>query len=113
MVWFLTMLTLRQADEIKAADENARRAADDCQRLQEELRRAQTDSNNLDKLRRNLASQCKELQGRLDEAEAARATAGKRQIATLEAKVLFFGKGLLFSIDDVLKTLHKSLMICM
>ena len=78
-----------QADEIKAADENARRAADDCQRLQEELRRAQTDSNNLDKLRRNLASQCKELQGRLDEAEAARATAGKRQIASLEAKVYF------------------------
>ena len=38
-----------QSDEIKAADENARRAADDCQRLQDELRKAQTDASNMDK----------------------------------------------------------------
>ncbi len=83
----LTHLRLFQSDEIKAADENARRAADDCQRMQDELRKAQTEASNMDKLRRNLASQVKELQGRLDEAEAARAGAGKRQIANLEQRV--------------------------
>ena len=39
------------------------------------------------KLRRNLSSQVKDLQGRLDESEAARAGAGKRQIANLEMRV--------------------------
>ena len=77
-----------QADEIKAADENARRAADDCQHLQDELRKAQTEANNMDKMRRNLSSQVKDLQGRLDESEAARAGAGKRQIANLELRVI-------------------------
>ncbi len=55
--------------------------------MQDELRKAQADSNNLDKLRRNLAAQVKDLQARLDEAEAARAGAGKRQIAQLEQRV--------------------------
>ena len=41
----------------------------------------------MDKLRRNLSSQVKDLQGRLDESEAARAGAGKRQIANLELRV--------------------------
>ena len=36
---------------------------------------------------RNLSSQVKDLQGRLDESEAARAGAGKRQIANLELRV--------------------------
>ena len=93
-VWILgishnnsTYLCTLKADEIKAADENARRAADDCQHLQDELRKAQTEANNMDKLRRNLSSQVKDLQGRLDESEAARAGAGKRQIANLELRV--------------------------
>ena len=53
--------------------------------------RRQTEANNMDKLRRNLSSQVKDLQGRLDESEAARAGAGKRQIANLELRGnLFF-----------------------
>ncbi len=56
--------------------------------MQDELRKAQGDVSNVEKLRRQLQGQVKELQARLDESEAARAGAGKRAIAALEQKVL-------------------------
>ncbi len=56
--------------------------------MQDELRKAQTDIGNVEKIRRQLQGQVKELQARLDESEAARAGAGKRAIAALEQKVM-------------------------
>merc|ERR1712168_1428289 len=76
-----------QANELKAADERSKKAMSDAARLAEELRQEQEHAGSIEKLRRGLESQVKDLQARLDEAEAAALKGGKRMIQKLEQRV--------------------------
>merc|ERR1712142_1094751 len=73
-----------QAQELKGAEEQAKKAMGDAARLAEELRQEQDHAGHIEKMRRTLESQVKELQGRLDEAEASSLKGGKRMIQELE-----------------------------
>ena len=59
----------------------------DAARLAEELRSEQDHGMQVEKNRKTLESQLKELQVRLDEAEASAMKGGKRQLAKLEQRV--------------------------
>ena len=59
----------------------------DAARLAEELRQEQEHAGHIEKLRRTAESQVKELQVRLDEAEANAMKGGKRMIQKLEQRV--------------------------
>jgi myosin heavy subunit len=76
-----------QAGELKAAEEHAKKAMADAARIAEELRQEQDHAGQIEKMRRAMESQVKELQARLDEAEAAALKGGKRMIQKLEQRV--------------------------
>ena len=76
-----------QANELKAAEEQGKKAMQDAARLAEELRQEQDHAGHIEKMRRTLESQVKELQARLDEAEASAMKGGKRMIQKLEQRV--------------------------
>jgi chromosome segregation ATPase len=59
----------------------------DAARLAEELRQEQDHAGQMDKLRRGLETQVKELQTRLDEAEATALHGGKKALLSLEQRV--------------------------
>ncbi|KAI6195099.1 Myosin head [Aphelenchoides besseyi] len=73
--------------ELKNADELAKKASADAARLAEELRQEQEHSQHVERLRKGLEIQIKEMQVRLDEAEAAALKGGKRIIAKLEERI--------------------------
>ncbi|KAE9548564.1 hypothetical protein FO519_008223, partial [Halicephalobus sp. NKZ332] len=73
--------------ELKNADESAKKAGADAARLAEELRQEQEHSQHVDRLRHGLEQQIKEMQVRLDEAEAAALKGGKKIIAKLEERI--------------------------
>lgn len=73
--------------ELKNADELAKKASADAARLAEELRQEQEHSQHVDRLRKGLELQIKEMQVRLDEAEAAALKGGKKIIAKLEERI--------------------------
>jgi chromosome segregation ATPase len=58
----------------------------DAARLAEELRQEQEHSMHIERMRKGLEGQLKEMQGRLDEAEAAALKGGKKIIQKLEAR---------------------------
>jgi len=76
-----------QGGELKGAEEAAKKAMADASRLAEELRQEQEHASHIEKMRRTLEGQVKELQGRLDEAEASALKGGKRMIQKLEQRV--------------------------
>jgi len=76
-----------QFNELKSAEENAKKAMADASRIAEELRHEQDHASQIEKLRRSLESQVKELQARLDEAEASALKGGKKTISKLETRV--------------------------
>merc|ERR1712193_259757 len=76
-----------QADELKATDEQAKKAMLDASMAAKELREEQENAGRMENARRALESQCKEIQNRLDEAEAQSMKGGKRMIQKLEARV--------------------------
>ena len=76
-------------NELRAAEERAKKAAQDAARLAEELRAEQDHSMHLEKMRKQLDLQQKELQARLDDAEANAMRGGKRALAKLEERVRF------------------------
>merc|ERR1711893_485246 len=76
-----------QAHELKAAEEAAKKAMADAARIAEELRQEQEHANSIEKMRRTMEGQVKELQARLDEAEANALKGGKRMIQKLEQRV--------------------------
>ncbi|XP_014676451.1 PREDICTED: myosin heavy chain, muscle-like [Priapulus caudatus] len=86
-------MTTMQADldetvnELKAADEKARGAIADAARLAEELRQEQEHASHAEKARKSVEGQLKDLQVRLDEAEANVLKGGKKMIAKLEQRV--------------------------
>ena len=59
----------------------------DAAKLAEELRQEQEHSQHVDRMRKGLEQQLKEIQVRLDEAEAAALKGGKKVIAKLEQRV--------------------------
>lgn len=73
--------------ELRSAEESGKRAAADAARIAEELRHEQDHSSQIEKLRRALEGQVKELQARLDEAEASALKGGKKIIQKLETRV--------------------------
>jgi len=76
-----------QASELKVAEEHAKKAMADAARIAEELRQEQDHSGQIEKLRKGLENQIKDMQIRLDEAEAAALKGGKKTIQKLEQRV--------------------------
>ena len=76
-----------QAGELRNAEESAKKAMSDAARLAEEVRQEQEHASHIDKMRRTLEAQVKELQLRLDEAESNALKGGKRMIQKLEQRV--------------------------
>ncbi|ETN81715.1 myosin head [Necator americanus] len=73
--------------ELKNVDEMGKKAAADAARLAEELRQEQEHSMHVERIRKGLEVQIKEMQIRLDEAEAAALKGGKKIIAQLETRI--------------------------
>lgn len=73
--------------ELRGAEDSAKRAIADAARLADELRQEQDHGLQVEKLRKGLESQVKELQSRLDEAEAQTLKGGKKIIQKLEQRV--------------------------
>jgi len=73
--------------ELKNSEERAKKAAADAARLAEELRQEQEHAIQVERLRKGLEQQIKDLQARLDEAEANALKGGKRIIAKLEQRI--------------------------
>ncbi|XP_003747771.1 myosin heavy chain, muscle [Galendromus occidentalis] len=73
-------------NEAKQSEEKAKKAMVDAARLADELRAEQEHASTQEKIRKNLEAQMKEMQVRLDEAEAAALKGGKKLIAKLEQK---------------------------
>ncbi|XP_026481139.1 myosin heavy chain, muscle-like isoform X14 [Ctenocephalides felis] len=74
-------------NEAKNSEEKAKKAMVDAARLADELRAEQDHAQTQEKLRKGLETQIKELQVRLDEAEANALKGGKKAIAKLEQRV--------------------------
>jgi myosin heavy chain 6/7 len=74
-------------NEYKASEERSKKAIADAGRLAEELRQEQEHAMHVERLRKGLEQQVKEMQIRLDEAEAAALKGGKKVIAKLEERI--------------------------
>jgi len=73
--------------ELKNVEERSKRAEADTARLADELRREQEHAVHVERLRKGLEQQVKDLQTRLDEAEGNALKGGKRIIAKLEQRI--------------------------
>lgn len=69
------------------SDEKAKKAMIDAARLADELRAEQEHAHGQEKLRKQLELQAKDLQNRLNEAEALALKGGKKAIAKLEERI--------------------------
>lgn len=76
-------------NEAKNSEEKAKKAMVDAARLADELRSEQEHALQQEKMRKAMEQQMKDLQVRLDEAEAAALKGGKKIIQKLEQKVWF------------------------
>jgi len=86
--YHVTKTALGEAEsELRAIDERAKRSAGDAGRLAEELRAEQEHAMHLERLRKSLEMQAKEMQGKLDDAESAVLKGGQKAISKLEAKL--------------------------
>jgi len=74
-------------NELKNSEERGKKADSDASRLVEELRQEQDHALQVERLRKGLEQQVKDLQSRLDEAEGNSLKGGKRVIAKLEQRV--------------------------
>merc|ERR1711953_243842 len=71
----------------KNAEEKAKKAINDAAIMAEDLKKEQDTSCHLDRMKKNMENQLKELQGRLDEAEQVALKGGKKQVQKLESRV--------------------------
>jgi chromosome segregation ATPase len=76
-----------QVNELRLAEDQTKKAMADAARLAEELRQEQDHAGQIEKLRRGLEVQVKELQQRVDEAEAAALHGGRKTIQKLEQRI--------------------------
>jgi len=74
-------------NELRQAEDQAKKAMSDASRLADELRQEQEHASQIEKLRRALETQCKQLELRVDEAEAAALHGGRKTIQALEQRV--------------------------
>ncbi len=74
-------------NNLRATEEQTKKAMMDASRLAEELRAEQEHSTHIDRMRKSLEAQCKDMQLRLDEAEQAALKGGKKVIGKLEQRV--------------------------
>ncbi|XP_072168144.1 myosin-16-like isoform X1 [Diadema setosum] len=74
-------------NEARNNDDKAKKAISDATRLADELRTEQEHSIQIEKFRKSLEVQIKDMQVRLDEAEAAALKGGRRTIEKLEARL--------------------------
>jgi len=74
-------------NEVRAAEENAKKAMLDATRLSDELRSSLDHAQSIEKMRRALETQVKELQAHLDESEASALKGGKKSIQKLEQRI--------------------------
>ncbi len=93
-----------QAAELRNSDEQSKRAIADAAKLSEELRQEKEHSSHIEKLRRTMEYQVKELQSRLEEAEAASMKGGKRMIQKLEQRVSLSSFVLSYAVKPTTKT---------
>lgn len=75
-------------NELKATEERTKKASMDAARLADELKQEQEHSQHVDRMAKGMDMQIKEMQARLDEAEAAALKGGKKIIAKLEQRVI-------------------------
>lgn len=68
-------------------EEKAKQALTDAAIMSEELKKEQDQGNHLQRMKKNMETNCKELQARLDEAEQILLKGGKRMVMKMEAKV--------------------------
>uniref|UniRef100_A0A0N5AQ97 Myosin head n=1 Tax=Syphacia muris TaxID=451379 RepID=A0A0N5AQ97_9BILA len=73
--------------ELKNTDDRCKKAMMDAAKLAEELRAEQEHSQNLERQRKGYEQQIKEMQVRMDEAEAGAMKGGKRMLAKLDQRV--------------------------
>jgi len=83
-------------NELRQAEDQAKKAMSDAAKLAEELRQEQEHAGQIEKLRRALEAQVKDLQVRVDEAEAAALHGGRKAIQALEQRVCLSSTYLLF-----------------
>lgn len=74
-------------NELKASDERSKKAVADAARFADELRQEQEHGGHIERMRKALEQQVKDLQVRLDEAEQAALKGGKKIIQKLEQRV--------------------------
>ncbi|KAM7371455.1 hypothetical protein PAMP_008694 [Pampus punctatissimus] len=73
--------------EVRNADEKAKKAIMDAAMMAEELKKEQDTSAHLERMKKNLEATVKDLQQRLDEAEQLALKGGKKELQKLETKV--------------------------
>ena len=73
--------------EARNGEEAAKKALTTAALLAEDLKKEQDQSCHLERMKKNMETQLKELQGRLDEAEQVALKGGKKQVQKLEARV--------------------------
>lgn len=83
--------------EARTLDDKAKKAMIDAARMADELRGEQEHSAHLERQRKAAEVQIKEMQARLEEAEAAALKGGKRVIQKLEQRVNFISNFISFS----------------
>ena len=76
-----------QANELKAAEDHAKKVMSDASRLAEDLRQTKDLAAHLEKTRRSQESRLKELQAHLDEAEATAMQGGRKMIQKMEQRI--------------------------
>jgi len=74
-------------NELKNSDERSKKAVIDAARFADELRQEQDHAQHVERLRKALEQQVKDMQTRLDEAEQAALKGGKKVIQKLEQRV--------------------------
>merc|ERR1739848_405316 len=75
------------SNELRSSEERSKKAMSDAARLADELRQEQEHSMQVEKLRKGMEGQMKDLKIRLDEAEAQALKGGKKMIQKLEIRV--------------------------
>ncbi|XP_068120018.1 myosin-1B-like [Hyperolius riggenbachi] len=73
--------------ELRNAEEKAKKAITDAAMMAEELKKEQDTSAHLERMKKNMEQTVKDLQNRLDEAEQLALKGGKKQLQKLEARV--------------------------
>ncbi|KAK6104848.1 Myosin tail family protein [Brugia pahangi] len=74
-------------NEFRASEERSKRAIGDVERLAEEYRQEQEHGLHIDRMRKGLEAQIKDMQAQLEEAEQAALKGGKKVIAKLEQRI--------------------------